>query len=536
MKIRGLWYDGDALDDYHGTPSTRGGRHKGQWVIRRDPRDRRQVFFQDPITHAWHALDWTGLPPVGQMPAFGDARARDLLRRAAACGLKPKSDSELLPVLLELIGSKIPVSQWPTQMTKSQRTDHAREVTQASAAEADRPVAPPSPPASTPERPDHGNVTPLRWRQRAQQTHDSIDADRRRRREAAVPVTPQPRPCWEPATGSATCSSFPTMTRRTVDQPNEADHPLIPFLRSGPPPDRTTWEGWQQWRLIRGSFTPALRLTLAEYTARSPRGRALHDLHRTATHVNLRLQETPVSKTLSDLMRGRLQNNAMKVESGTRDGLMINGGGFQGKTETACWAAAAFEDLWRDIYSHLLPGHTPGTRDLFVPVAYCRLPVRATPKALCKTILDVYTKAPARSGGYRPEHIPAFLEPERYQQHLAPLECPSVTSMRRTAAVLLVQWATGGPKREAADFLGINPRGKPPHPFPGLRAVAQRAQRGMLHHRPPRPRPTPRRSHRADRLPPPTPSSPELEPRSQHLARDHQPPTPRSRTHPATPR
>ncbi len=37
-----------------------------------------------------------------------------------------------------------------------------------------------------------------------------------------------------------------------------------------------------------------------------------------------------------------------------------------------------------------LPGHTPGTRDLFVPVAYCRLPVRATPKALCKTILDVY--------------------------------------------------------------------------------------------------------------------------------------------------
>ncbi|MFF2205831.1 hypothetical protein [Streptomyces sp. NPDC058145] len=27
---------------------------------------------------------------------------------------------------------------------------------------------------------------------------------------------------------------------------------------------------------------------------------------------------------------------------------------------------------------------------VFVPVAYCRLPVKATPKALCKTILDVY--------------------------------------------------------------------------------------------------------------------------------------------------
>jgi hypothetical protein len=89
-------------------------------------------------------------------------------------------------------------------------------------------------------------------------------------------------------------------------------------------------------------------------------------------------------------MRGRLQNNAVKFTPGTRDGLMISGGGFQGKTETACWAAAAFEDLWHGIYRQLLPGHTLGTRDLFVPVAYCRLPVRATPKALCKTILDVY--------------------------------------------------------------------------------------------------------------------------------------------------
>jgi AAA domain len=175
-----------------------------------------------------------------------------------------------------------------------------------------------------------------------------------------------------------------------VDRPPADDSPLVSFLRAGPPPDRTMWEGWQQWRATRESFIPAPRLPLAEYQALSLRGRALHDLHRTATHVNLRLQETPMSRTVSDLMRGRLQNNAVKFTPGTRDGLMINGGGFQGKTETACWAAAAFEDLWRDIYRQLLPGHTPGTRDLFVPVAYCRLPVRATPKALCKTILDVY--------------------------------------------------------------------------------------------------------------------------------------------------
>jgi hypothetical protein len=182
------------------------------------------------------------------------------------------------------------------------------------------------------------------------------------------------------------------MTRRIVAHPtgDEHDGPLVPFLRAGPPPDRATWEGWQQWRRSRGSFIPAPRLSLAEYQTLSPRGRALHDLHRTATHVNLRLQETPMSRTVSELMRGRLQNNAVKFAPGTRDGLMISGGGFQGKTETACWAAAEFEDLWRGIYQQLLPGRTPGTRDLFVPVSYCRLPVRATPKGLCKTILDVY--------------------------------------------------------------------------------------------------------------------------------------------------
>lgn len=175
-----------------------------------------------------------------------------------------------------------------------------------------------------------------------------------------------------------------------TDRPAAGESPIVPFLRAGPPPDRTRWEGWQQWRETRESFIPAPRMSLAEHQALSPRGRALHDLHRTATHVNLRLQETPMSRKVSDLMRRRLQNNAVKLTPGTRDGLMISGGGFQGKTETACWAAAEFEDLWRGIHRWLLPGPVPGTRDLFVPVAHCRLPVRATPKALCKTILDVY--------------------------------------------------------------------------------------------------------------------------------------------------
>jgi AAA domain-containing protein len=177
-----------------------------------------------------------------------------------------------------------------------------------------------------------------------------------------------------------------------TDRPAGDDSPIAPFLRIGPPPDRTRWEGWQQWRRIRGTFIPAPRLSLQEYLDLGPRRRSLHDLHRTATHANMRLQETPMSIQVSGLMRGRLQNNAVKFMPGTRDGLMVNGGGFQGKTETACSAAAAFEDLWRAVRQQVIPDQPriEGTRDVFVPVAYCRLPVRATPKALCKTILDVY--------------------------------------------------------------------------------------------------------------------------------------------------
>ena len=325
VKIRGLWYDGPALNDYRGTASSRGGRHKGQWVIRRDPRDRRGVFFQDPVTHAWHELPWTGMPPGGQAPAFGDARVRDLLRKADACGLKPRSDTELLPVLLELIGARIPVSRWPTQMAKAERTEHAREVAQAQAAQADRPRA-----AAWPGNRD------TRRRARRSQRYPAAPRARlapagqagpRRHRCRAPPPAGGGRP-GHPEAAAPPGSKLPGPQRvraargrrggpaSVTDQPATGENPVVPFLRAGPPPDRTRWEGWQQWRTTRGCFIPAPRLSLAEYQALSPRGRALHDLHRTATHVNLRLQETPMSRKVSDLMRGRLQNNAVKFVPG----------------------------------------------------------------------------------------------------------------------------------------------------------------------------------------------------------------------------
>ncbi|MEV8434950.1 hypothetical protein [Streptomyces chartreusis] len=195
VKIRGLWYDdADVLRDYRGELSTRGGNHKGKWLIRRDPRDRRQVFFQDPLSHAWHPLPWTGMPRAGQMLAFGDARASALLAKAAAAGLKPKSDTELLPVLLELIGSNIPVSKWPSQLKKSQRTEHARETHQARAAQADRPPSPPAPqPSASPVPAGEETATVLSWPGRARQTPDAVAGERRRRREAVRPA-PVPPP------------------------------------------------------------------------------------------------------------------------------------------------------------------------------------------------------------------------------------------------------------------------------------------------------------------------------------------------------
>jgi hypothetical protein len=112
----------------------------------------------------------------------------------------------------------------------------------------------------------------------------------------------------------------------------------------GPVIDRATLEGWTQWRLTRREVAPAVEITLGEYKKMSKRQRWFHDLHRMATHSNLPIQETPMSAAVSDVMRRRIQCNAVKGTERTRPGLMINGGGFQGKTETVCETAASFED------------------------------------------------------------------------------------------------------------------------------------------------------------------------------------------------
>ena len=189
VKIGGLWYGraDPALKPYEGKRSARGGQRKGEWVIRSDRRDRRQVFFQDPADPAtWHALRWNGLPPEGEIPAFSDKTAEDLLHEARAAGLSPQSDDDLLPVLLKLLGGVAPVSQWPSRMGKKEKKARARSTAQGDQAARDRQGRGPA------EAGGGGTVVPLRWPEQASWARDAIDAERRRRREQAVPRRPDP--------------------------------------------------------------------------------------------------------------------------------------------------------------------------------------------------------------------------------------------------------------------------------------------------------------------------------------------------------
>ncbi|MEW1794083.1 hypothetical protein AB0400_16065 [Streptomyces niveus] len=95
-----------------------------------------------------------------------------------------------------MLGAVDPVENWPSQLTKSQRVQHAREITQAKAAAADRPnqlAKPDEPPRlAAVGAPD---AEPP-WRERAREAAESLDAHRRRRREAATssrqPAAPAP--------------------------------------------------------------------------------------------------------------------------------------------------------------------------------------------------------------------------------------------------------------------------------------------------------------------------------------------------------
>ncbi|MEU3369948.1 hypothetical protein ABZ734_05545 [Streptomyces sp. NPDC006660] len=201
VKIRNLWYDGEALEPYPGELSRRGGQARNTYVIHRDPRDPCFVFFQDPRTHDWRTLRWTGMPDEDEVPAFSEARVRDAMRELRRRGLAPKDETELPLILLELIGKNVPVDQWPTRLSKKERIEHPREVAQAAAGQPTVLQAPRS--RGRPGRRRHRRSLPFRRHpprhRRGQGCPAALEearsagrgpGERRRRREAAVPEQP----------------------------------------------------------------------------------------------------------------------------------------------------------------------------------------------------------------------------------------------------------------------------------------------------------------------------------------------------------
>jgi len=82
---------------------------------------------------------------------------------------------------LKILGADLPVDQWATQMTDKERAAHARDVAAGAAAAADRPTAIMT--AGEALTGGQANVVPIR----AGEVSDAVTAERRRRREVAVP-------------------------------------------------------------------------------------------------------------------------------------------------------------------------------------------------------------------------------------------------------------------------------------------------------------------------------------------------------------
>jgi hypothetical protein len=188
VKVRGLWYDGPALDGYRHELSARGGAHKGRWLVHYDRRDARYVFFCDPTEQQWHRLDWVGLPANGDVPAFGDASREQLLRVVRERGFAPRSDTELLPVLLDLLGGAAPVDNWPGQQGARQRCRQAREITAAHTASMDRDRGDARPAAKAAS--DEPGPAVIGLAGRTSQARAAVDQQRRVRRQRAVPEPP----------------------------------------------------------------------------------------------------------------------------------------------------------------------------------------------------------------------------------------------------------------------------------------------------------------------------------------------------------
>lgn len=159
---------------------------------------------------------------------------------------------------------------------------------------------------------------------------------------------------------------------------------LVPLVR----PDLDTVAGLRRWAASRGQAARPPILSVEEHAALTGRERRLYDLRREVSNANLGILETPMLLAAREAMDQRIWANALNNEPGAVEGIMVNGGGAQGKTATVLAVIADFLTDWEDLHGLQNPTGYPGGRDAHEPVVYARVPARPTPKTLCGVVLD----------------------------------------------------------------------------------------------------------------------------------------------------
>ena len=97
VELLGLRFDGAGLQGYRNTSSPFASQG-GKWPIRYDPEDARQVYFQRPDDHSWHALRWEHAVDFPQ--PFSDESLKYARKLAVAIG-RHGDDRAVLAELLE---------------------------------------------------------------------------------------------------------------------------------------------------------------------------------------------------------------------------------------------------------------------------------------------------------------------------------------------------------------------------------------------------------------------------------------------------
>ena len=173
---------------------------------------------------------------------------------------------------------------------------------------------------------------------------------------------------------------------------------LVPLVR----PDLDTVAGLRRWAATRGQAERPPILSVAEYRALDRKERRVYDLRRRVSNVNLGILETPMLVEVREAMEQRIWANALSNEPGAVEGIMVNGGGAQGKTATVLAVVADFLDEWEDAHGLRNPAAFPGGRDAHEPVVYARVPAKPTPKTLCGAVLDAVGEDWARGDTFGP--------------------------------------------------------------------------------------------------------------------------------------